>query len=445
VVILSEERSVFGGRKAFILATAASAVGLGNLWRFPTLAAQHGGGTFLITYIIVVLLFGMILLCTEIAIGRKTRKSPVDAFETLHPKSKFIGMMASAVPAIIMPYYCVIGGWVLSFIVGYGMGMDMTHTFEDGFAGTSWAIVAFLAFLGMSMTAIYVGVTKGIEKTSLILMPLLLIILVVLVIYMVFQPGSAEGISYYFSFDLSEINGKTLVDAMSQSFFSLSIAMGILITYGSYMDKKENIESSALSIAAIDTTVAILSGLLIVPIIYKKYVESGADIPAGPDLVFTALPDLFVSMPGGAIVGFLFFILVFLAALTSAISVAEAVVATIMDRKGMSRQKAVVVFTIPVAIVGVIVCLGFGPLSFVKLGGNGILGMMDALSNSIMMPIVAFGTCIVIGHIVGCRFVSDEIESSGKFRLKPVYPILVKWVAPIAIAAIMVSGLMGYF
>ena len=442
---MTEERSVFGGRKAFILATAASAVGLGNLWRFPTLAARHGGGTFLITYIIVVLLFGVILLCTEIAIGRHTRKSPIDAFDTLNPKSKFLGVMASAVPAIIMPYYCVIGGWVLAFLVGYGTGTDMSSAFGD-FISSYWSIVAFLAFFGMSMLAIYAGVTKGIEKTSLVMMPLLLVILVVLVVHMFLQPGMSDGIHQYLSFDFSEVNGSMLVDAMSQSFFSLSIAMGILITYGSYMDKKEDIEISALSIGLIDTVVAFLAGLLIVPTVFN-YVqtECGGVMPAGPSLIFGALPNIFVDMPGGQFIGVLFFLLVFLAALTSAISVAEAVVATIMDRAHKTRKEAVILFTIPVAIVGTVVCLGFGPLDFVMIGDKGILDMLDILSNSIMMPIVAFGTCVVIGHVVGCKLVVDEIESSGKFRLKPVYPILVKWVAPIAIAAIMVSGLMGYF
>jgi len=391
---------------------------------------------------LVVLLFGVTLLITEIAIGRHTRKSPVDAFDSLNHKSRFIGMLASAVPAIIMPYYCVIGGWVLGFLIGYAGGVDMTHEFTS-FTSSSLSIVAFLVFLFMAMVVIYFGVTKGIEKTSIVLMPLLLTILVILVVYVLFfQPGAADGVAYYLSFDLSEVNGSTLVDAMSQSFFSMSIAMGILITYGSYMDKKESIEGSALIIAVIDTVVAILAGLLIVPMVYKTY---AGDIPGGPELIFSALPNIFVDMPGGEIVGLLFFVLVFLAALTSAISVAEAVVATIMDRTGMTRQKAVVVFTIPVAIVGTIVCLGFGPLSFVSVNGNGILGMLDYLSNSIMMPIVAFSTCVFIGHFVGAKMIIDEVESSGHpFKLKKIYPFMVKWVAPIAIAAILVSG-MGFF
>jgi len=440
-VVLLSERGLFNGRKGFILATAASAVGLGNIWRFPTLAAQHGGGTFLVTYMLVVLLFGLILLITEIAIGRHTRKSPVDAFDSLNHKSRFIGMLASAVPAIIMPYYCVIGGWVLGFLIGYAGGVDMTNEFAP-FISSNLSIVAFLAFLFMAMVVIYFGVTKGIEKTSIVLMPLLLAILVILVVYVLFQPGAAEGVSYYLSFDLSEINGSTLVAAMSQSFFSMSIAMGILITYGSYMDKKESIEGSALIIAVIDTAVAILAGLLIVPMVYETY---AGNIPGGPTLIFSALPNIFVDMPGGEIVGLLFFVLVFLAALTSAISVAEAVVATIMDRTGMTRQKAVVVFTIPVAIVGTIVCLGFGPLSFVSINGYGILDMLDYLSNSIMMPIVAFSTCVFIGHFVGAKMIIDEVESSGHpFKLKKIYPFMVKWVAPIAIAAILVSG-MGFF
>ena len=433
------ERSSFGGKAGFILAAAGSAVGLGNIWRFPTLAAQHGGGTFLVVYLIIIIMFGALLLTTEIAIGRKTRKSPIDAFTALRPSAKWIGILAVVVPTIILPYYCVIGGWVVSYLGTYLIGGTATGaTFFGDLVGSWIAVVAFLIFFGVTMAVIWLGVTNGIERLSKIFMPLLLILVIGLTIYVLLQPEMAGGITYYVSFNWSDVDSETFTAALGQAFFSLSLAMGIMITYGSYMKKDENIENCAFSIGIIDTCVAMICGLMIVPMAFSMYGK--ADMPAGAGLVFNSLPQIFDGMTGAGIVAIIFFILLFIAAWTSSISIAEAIISTIMDKTGMSRRRAVVVLTIPMIIAGIIICMGYGPLDFITFEGQTILDMLDNLANKIIMPIVAFSTCILIGHIVGCKVVIDEVESSGRFKLKMFYPLIVKWVAPVCIAVIFITG-----
>lgn len=435
------ERGFFSGRKAFILATAASAVGLGNIWRFPTMAAQHGGGAFLLAYIIVVLLFGVILLMTEIALGRRKHKSPVDAFEDLDKRGKPIGLLATLVPAIIAPYYCVICAWILGYLFGYCGGMDMAApgTFGDFIISPLSAFCLVIIFAVVAYI-IYRGVTHGIEKISVVFMPLFIVMLVVLTIYILFQPNVQDGIGFYLSIHWDQLNLGVFTSALGQAFFSLSLAMGIIITYGSYMNKKEDIEKCSLTIVAIDTFVAMLSGLLIVPVVYATY---GGNIPSGPTLIFESLPSIFSGMPAATLVAILFFIMVFIAAITSAISIVEAVVSTLMDRLHVTRKKGLLMYLIPMVVMGVIVYLGFGPLDFINIGGKGILDLFDFVTNNIMMPIVAFCTCVFIGHLVGTKVVEDEISSSSKFRLKPIYPFMIKWVAPILILIIFVGGLVS--
>lgn len=435
------DRGFFSGRKAFILATAASAVGLGNIWRFPTMAAQHGGGAFLLAYVIVVLLFGGVLLMTEIALGRREHKSPVDAFNDLDKRGKPIGLLATIVPAIIAPYYCVICAWILGYLLGYCGGTDMSApgTFED-FIISPLSAVCLIIIFAIVAYIIYRGVTHGIEKISVFFMPLFIVMLIILTIYMLFQPNVQDGIGFYLSIHWSQLNLGVFTSALGQAFFSLSLAMGIVITYGSYMNKKEDIERCSFTIVAIDTMVAMLAGLLIVPVVYSTY---GGSIPSGPTLIFDALPSIFSGMPAATFVAILFFIMVFIAAITSAISIVEAVVSTLMDRRHVTRKKGLAMYFVPMVIMGIVVYLGFGPLDFINIGGKGILDLFDFITNNVMMPIVAFFTCIFVGHIVGTKVVEDEISSSSKFRLKPIYPFMIKWVAPILILIIFIGGLIS--
>ena len=405
------------------------------------MASQHGGGAFLLAYIIVVLLFGVILLMTEIAIGRREHRSPVDAFADLNKKGKPIGLLATLVPAIIAPYYCVICAWILGYLLGYCSGTDMSEpgTFGD-FLISPLSAVCLVIIIALVGYIIYRGVTHGIEKISVIFMPLFIVMLVILTVYMMFQPGVQDGIGFYLSIHWDQLNLGVFTSALGQAFFSLSLAMGIVITYGSYMNKKEDIEKCSLTIVLIDTVVAMFAGLLIVPVVYASY---GGNIPSGPTLIFEALPNIFSGMPAATLIAIMFFIMVFIAAITSAISIVEAVVSTLMDRRHVSRKKGLLIYLIPMTVMAVIVYLGFGPLDFIKIGDKGILDLFDYASNNILMPIVAFCTCIFIGHIVGTKVVEDEISSSSKFRLRPIYPFMIKWVAPILIFIIFVGGLIS--
>lgn len=432
------DRGMFNGKVGFIIATAASAVGLGNIWRFPTQAAHNGGGTFLLIYIGIVLIFGLSMLITEISIGRKTRESPVMAYAKLHPKAKIIGLLSVLVPAIILPYYCVIGGWLVGYQIGYLTGMDMADPGLFGsFSGSSGAVIAFVIFMAIVGYVVYRGVSKGIEESSLIFMPIFLILLFGLTIYCLMQPGSVEGVEYYLKFDADELSTTTFTSALGQAFFSLSIAMSILITYGSYMGRDQNIEKCSVAIIVIDTLVAVLAGLLIIPMAYSHY---GGDISGGAALVFITLPQIFADMPGGIIVANLFFIMLLFAAVTSAVSILEAVSSTVIDSLDVPRHKAITLVLLPALLIGTIICLGFSSLSFVEIAGKGLLDIFDYISNNLLMPIVAFLSCLFVGHVIGTKVIEDEVEQSGTFVTKKLYPIMVKWVCPALVALIFLTN-----
>ncbi len=437
------ERGVFNGRRGFIIATAASAVGLGNIWRFPTEAAKHGGGSFVLVYIIIVLIFGLAMMMTEIAIGRKTRKSPIEAYTELHPKARIIGILSSWVPAIILPYYCVIGGWLVAYLCGYCVGTDMTgSSFFMDFAGSYEAVAAFAVFAVFTAVIVYLGVSKGIEKFSLIFMPIFLVLLVVLVIYCATLPGAWEGIGYYFGFHLENVSMSTFTAALGQAFFSLSIAMGILITYGSYFSKDESIERCSMSIILIDTAVAITAGMLIIPMAYVYAPE--AMVGGGAGLVFITLPKIFAQIPLGQVVAILFFVMILFAAVTSAVSVLEAVSSTVIDSFKKNRTAAVTIVMVPTFIAGVCVSLGYGPLDFIVFDGKNLLDIFDYVSNVLLMPIVALLCCIFIGHIVGTKVIQDEVQHESPFIEKYLYPLLIKWVCPILVAVILLSSFIKF-
>lgn len=403
------------------------------------MAASNGGGAFLLIYIIIVAVFGLAMVCTEVALGRMTRKSPIDAYGSLRPRAKIIGVLSTVVPAIIYPYYCVIGGWIIGYLGYYFMGNNCVGIFGD-FVGSYLAVVTTIVFISIVGLVVYFGVTKGIEKLSTVFMPVFLILLVILVIYVFLQPGSMAGMEYFLKPDFSRINMDVITSALGQAFFSLSLAMGITLTYGSYMKKEDSIQKSSSMIIMIDTGIAILAGLLIVPIAFNAF---GENMPSGAGLVFNALPTIFTGMPGGSIVAIFFFIMLFIAAITSAVSILEAVVSTVIDRFHTSRHRAVIMVTVPTLIIGSIISLGFGPLDWIQIAGKGLLDIFDYLSNNILMPIVALLMCIFVGHIIGPKVITDEIESSGGFVLKTVYPLLVKWIFPVILVLILLSGLVS--
>lgn len=448
---MDKKRGSFSNKMGFVLAAAGSAVGLGNLWRFPYLAAKYGGGIFLLVYLILAVTLGFTLMITEIAIGRKTGLSAIGAFKALDKRFNFVGYLACVVPFIITPYYCVIGGWVVKYFAAFLTGQGSAAAGDEYFNGfisqATAPVFWFALYILLTAVVVIFGVEKGIEKASRIMMPLLIVLIIGVSIFCITRPGAGAGVKYYLLPDFSRFSATTVLAAMGQLFYSMSLAMGIMITYGSYMKKDSSLEQSVRQIEIFDTVVAFLAGLMIIP---SVFVFSGGDEAAlgkGPSLMFVTLPKVFESMSFGGVIGAAFFLLVLFAALTSSISLMETNVSIVRDKFGWSRKKSTLMITLYVLILGSIVSLGFGPLSFIKIIGLGLLDFFDFLSNSVLMPIVAILTCVCIGHFIGSKTVEDEVEINGPFKVKKFYRVMLKWIAPICLMLILifaVSEAMGW-
>ena len=442
---MEQTRNNFTSKIGFVLAAAGSAVGLGNLWRFPYLAAKYGGGSFLLVYLILAVTFGFALMIAEISIGRKTGLSAISAFKALDKRFGFLGVLAAAVPIIIFPYYSVIGGWVCKYFTVYVTGKAQAAAgdtyFTDFISSTGEPLAWFFIFMGITAVIVLLGVEKGIEKMSKIMMPLLVILTLIICGYVVTRPGAGEGVKYYFMPHMEDISAKTILAAMGQLFYSMSLAMGIMITYGSYMQKDNSIESCVRQIELFDTGIAFLAGLMIIP---SVFVFSGGDpaaLGAGPGLMFMALPKVFATMKMGTLIGALFFILVFFAALTSAISLMETIVSFFMDKLGWSRKFAGCFVAVLSFAIGIPSSLGFGAWSFISWMGMSVLDIMDFVSNSILMPIVACITCIFVGHVIGTKVISDEVKATdGKFKSEKLFEVMIKYVCPIFLIIILASS-----
>jgi transporter len=445
------ERSSFSGKLGYVLAVAGSAVGLGNIWRFPYLAAKYGGGIFLLVYLILMLTFGYVLIVSETTLGRLTRKSPVGAFNAFGKSLPFKigGWINAVIPMLIIPYYSVIGGWVFKYLFEYLRGSTDALAEDSYFTGfiTAGASVEvwFLIFTLVVLLIIVAGVEHGIEKVSKMMMPVLVILAIIVSIYSVTRPGAFEGVKYFLIPNFDNFSWMTIVAAMGQMFYSLSIAMGILYTYGSYMKKDVDIEQSTSQIEVFDTAIAFLAGLMIIPAVFSFFNGDPEKLKAGPSLMFITLPKVFASMGMGRIIGVVFFLLVLLAALTSAISLAESCVSTLEDQLGWKRNIASVVIGIVIVILGSFSALGFGMLDFVQILGMSILDFFDFLTNSLMMPIAALSTCILIVYVVGVDKIVEEVETSSKFKRKGIYKFFIKYLAPICILVILVSSIASVF
>lgn len=444
-------RGSFSGQLGFIMAAAGSAVGLGNIWRFPYLAAKDGGGIFLLVYLILALTFGFTLLTTEIAIGRKTGQSPLTAYKAIHPKWGGIGILACLVPTIILPYYCSIGGWVLKYLSMF-IRNSSSELAGDGYftgyiSGTTEPIVWMLIYFSITAVVVFAGVEKGIEKFSKILMPVLIIMIIGISIYSLTlehtdETGSSrtglEGLKVYLVPDFQDMTLKkflvVVMDAMGQLFFSISVAMGIMVAYGSYAKKETNLMQSVNRIEIFDTLIAFMAGLMIIPAVF---VFSGAEgMSAGPGLVFISLPHVFSAMgTAGRFIGLAFFLVLSFAAVTSSVSVMEAIVSSLMDKFGFSRRKSSVIVAAFTLITAVVVCLGYNVFYFEAKLPNGtvaqILDIFDYISNNIMMPLVALLTCLLIGWVVKPKTVIDEMTHGGfKFNRRILYIVMIKVIAP---------------
>lgn len=443
---MSEKRSSFTGKIGFVLAAAGSAVGLGNIWRFPYLAAKYGGGIFLLVYLILTVTFGFALMCAEIAIGRKTGQSAIGAFRALDKRYGFIGVLGSIVPIIILPYYSVIGGWVTKYFAVFVSG-GAAESAKDGYFESFIAkpfepIAWFLVFFGLTALIVLLGVEKGVEKVSKVMMPVLIALIVFVAVYTMFMPGAIDGVLYYITPDFSKFSVTTVLAAMGQLFYSLSLSMGIMITYGSYMKKEIGLESSVKQIEVFDTSVAFLSGLMIIPAVFTFSGGDEAALGKGPGLMFVTLPKVFDSMAGGTAIGAVFFLLVFFAALTSSISLMETVVSIVIDKFNWERKVVCLVVSIGGLLLGLPSALGFGVLGEFTIAGLNFLDMFDFISNSLLMPVVAFLTCIFVGYIIKPQALIEEVELTGKFTRKKLFTVIIKYIAPVFIVLILVSSVL---
>lgn len=446
---MNSKRSSFSGKLGFVLAAAGSAVGLGNLWRFPYLAAQYGGGIFILIYLILAVTFGFSLLILEIAIGRKTKKSPIESFKMLHSKFTFFGYLSALIPIIILPYYSVIGGWVIKYMLVYFTGQGSAAAGADYFVGfigeTVSPLVMFFIFMTLTAIVVLAGVQEGVERVSKVMMPILIVLTIIISIFVMTIPNAMEGVKYYLLPDFSKFSFKTVCAAMGQLFYSMSIAMGIMITYGSYAKDEISLNESVNHIEIFDTLVALLSGLMIVPAVYVFSGEEGL-ATGGAGLMFQTLPKVFDAMPFGTFIGAVFFILVFLAAITSSISLLEAIVSMVMDRFHLSRKVSVLVIYVLSLLLGVPSSLGNGAWSHIKLLGMDFLTFFDYISNSVMMPIMAIGTCILVGWFTKTKMFEDEITKNGeKFARAPIFRVMIKYIAPVFLLIILIFYSLAQF
>lgn len=439
-------RSSFSGKLGYVLAVAGSAVGLGNIWRFPYLAAKYGGGIFLLVYLILMLTFGYALIVSETTLGRMTKKSPVGAFATFGKSASFQlgGWINAIIPMLIVPYYSVIGGWVTKYLFEYLRGNTTALAADDyfsNFIADNFSVVWFLLFSFIVVAVLFAGVKQGIERVSKIMMPLLVLLAIFVAIYSMTRPGALEGVKYFLIPNFKHFSWMTVVAAMGQMFYSLSIAMGILYTYGSYLKKEVDIEKSTTQVEIFDTAIAMLAGLMIIPAVFAFSGGNPDTLKAGPSLMFITIPKVFASMDFGLVAGLMFFLLVLLAALTSAISLAESGVSTFEDQLGLDRHKATLLMGAIIVLLGCASALGFGAWDFITLLGMSILDFFDFLTNSIMMPLAALTTCLLITRVVGLDKIAREVESSSAFKRKKIYNLFMKYFAPICIVLILVSSI----
>lgn len=449
---MKEKKSNFSGSLGFVLAAAGSAVGVGNIWRFPYLCAKDGGGLFLIVYLVLVLTFGFVLLTTDIAIGRRTKQNALKAFGTLHPKWKFLGYLTFLVPTLIMTYYSVIGGWITKYFCAYIVSNGSAAA-EDGYF-TSFItskvspIVFMLVFLALTAWVVYRGVEKGIEKFSKFIMPGLILLIIIIAVFSLTlshegNDGTVrtgiQGLLVYVKPDFTGLTLKkfmgVLLDAMSQLFFSLSVSMGIMVTYGSYVKDDIDLNKSINQIEIFDTGVAFLAGMMIIPAVYVFLGTEG--MASGPSLIFISLPKVFQAMGGiGRIVAIAFFLMIGFAALTSCVSVMETLVANCMEIFHKTRKQMCTMIGIYSLITAVLICLGYNVLYFELKLPNGataqLLDVMDYISNSFLMPFISLLTSILIGWVVGPKWITDEVEKNGEhFHRAGLYRFMIRYVVPV--------------
>ena len=446
------KRGSFSGKIGFILSAAGASVGLGNIWRFPYLAAKYGGGIFLLVYIVLAMTFGYTMIVAETSIGRMTGKSPVGAYKSFgnKPALRFGGWINAVIPILIVPYYSVIGGWVIKYLAEYLLGqahlMAADGYFGAFISGGFSSELCFLIFAALTLIIIFAGVENGIERVSKVMMPILVLLSLVIGAYSVTRPGALEGVRYFLVPNPKNFSWMTVVAAMGQMFYSLSIAMGILITFGSYMKKDVSIEDSTRNVEVFDTAIAIMAGLMIIPAVFSFSGGDPSALKAGPSLMFITIPKVFDSMGMGTVIGVAFFLLVLFAALTSSIALTESAVSTLQDELGWSRNKSTAVMGVSMVLLGSLSSLGYGPLSSVTILGMQFLDFFDFLTNSVMMPIAAIASCILVSRVIGVERIEQEVTlNGGAFRRKRIFNAMIRYLCPIFAAIILISSIANAF
>ena len=448
----NEKRSTFSGKIGFVLSAAGASVGLGNIWRFPYLAAKYGGGIFLLIYIILALTFGYTMIVAETTLGRMTKKSPVGAFGSFGRSGwlSFGGWINAIIPVLIVPYYSVIGGWVIKYLVeyisGHGVELATEGYFSDFISNGASTEICFIIFSVFTLSIIYAGVRNGVERVSKFMMPILVVLSVVIAVYSVTRPGAMDGVKYFLIPNIDNFSWMTVVAAMGQMFYSLSIAMGILVTFGSYMKQDVSIEASTENVEIVDTAIAIMAGLMIIPAVFAFSGGDAESLKAGPALMFITIPKVFESMGLGTFVGILFFLLVLCAAVTSSIALTESAVSTFQDELGWGRKKATLIVGVIMLALGSCSSLGYGPLAGVKILGMQFLDFFDFLTNSVMMPIAAIATCLLVSRVVGVDKIEQEmLLGDGTFRRKKIFNFMIQYLCPIFAAIILISSVANAF
>ena len=436
---MDHKRGSFSGKIGFVLSAAGASVGLGNIWRFPYLAAKYGGAIFLLIYIILAMTFGYTMIIAETSIGRMTGKSPVGAYKSFSnkPALRAGGWINAIIPILIVPYYSVIGGWVIKYLAEYLIGR--AHLVAS-------VAVCFLIFTAMTLAIIFAGVENGIERVSKIMMPILVVLSLIIAVYSVTRPGAMEGVKYFLVPNLENFSWMTVVSAMGQMFYSLSIAMGILITFGSYMKKDVSIESSTRNVEIFDTAIAIMAGLMIIPAVFAFSSGGPSALKAGPSLMFITIPKVFDSMGLGTVIGIAFFLLVLFAALTSSIALTESAVSTLQDELHWSRRKSTSIMGVSMVLLGSLSSLGYGPLANVTVLGMQFLDFFDFLTNSVMMPIAAIASCILVSRVIGVDRIADEVMLNGApFRRRKIFNAMIRFLCPFFAAIILISSIANAF
>jgi len=442
------QRDSFGSRFGVIAAAAGSAIGLGNIWRFPYVLGENGGGIFLLIYLLLVAMVGIPVMLSEFTIGRSTQRNPYGAFRRLAPEKPWflVGLMGIVAAFMILAFYTVVAGWTLEYLYqavinGFrGLSSDEINVMFDHFrAGTFRPILWFLIFMFMTAWIVVSGIRKGIEKYTKVLMPFLFVLILVMDVRAVTLPGAMEGLKFLFRPDFSKVSAETILEALGQGFFSLSIGMGTLITYGSYINKKERLGNAALNVTIADTLIAVLAGIAIFPAVFAFGIEPGA----GTGLVFKTLPLIFQEMPGGYIFSVIFFLLLAIAALTSTISVLEVIVAFFSEELNITRRAATLLATAAVAILGIFAAGSWGWFAGMHVKNQNFFGILDFTTANILLPLGGFFIVIFVGWFMGTDRVRAELTNRGEIKAAymPVFVFLVRFVAPLAIALVFMNGL----